>query len=98
LDSIAWSFEGIKRHYTSLDVISEEGQVTTFRAVGRIPLTQCHDITNSLQGEAVARERQLILSTAHLDVDVWRAEPGHVVAEQVFDFIKRIFVTEIRCE
>ncbi|KAK4450513.1 ankyrin repeat-containing domain protein [Podospora aff. communis PSN243] len=79
LDSIAWSYEGIKRHYPSLDVTSEEGQVTTFRA-----------------GEAVARERQLILNIAHLDVDVWRVEPGHVVAEQVFDFIKRILVTEIR--
>ncbi|KAK0623858.1 ankyrin repeat-containing domain protein [Immersiella caudata] len=79
LDSIAWSFEGNKRHIASLDVTSEDGQVTTFRA-----------------GAGVARERQLVLSAANLDTDVWRAEPGHAIAEQIFDFIKRIFVAESR--
>ncbi|KAK0648274.1 ankyrin repeat-containing domain protein [Cercophora newfieldiana] len=77
LESIAWTFEGMKRHYVTLDVTSEEGYDTTFRA-----------------GQEVSRERYVVLSNAKLNLDVWKAEPGHAIAEQIFDFIKRIFVTE----
>jgi len=34
LESIAWAFEGIKRHYVMLDVSSQDGQGTPLRVVG----------------------------------------------------------------